>query len=79
MSCDHVVEGEVRTGSQEHFYMETHNVRVVPTGEDGEIAVYCGEQQVTDIQVNIASSNSSTSYCITSALTVHFLSFSFYC
>jgi len=35
--------------------METHSVRVVPTGEDGEIAVYSGEQNRTLLQVNIAS------------------------
>jgi len=56
-SCDHVLDGELRIGGQEHFYMETHSVRVVPSGEDGEIAVYTGEQHITNIQVNIASSN----------------------
>ena len=48
-----MVEGEVRTGGQEHFYLETHGVRVVPTGEDGEIDVYTGEQHITDLQVYI--------------------------
>jgi len=57
-----VVDGEVRTGSQEHFYLETHRVRVVPTGEDGEIDVYTGEQHITEIQVNIAYSNSTMSH-----------------
>jgi len=52
-SCDHVVESEVRIGSQEHFYMETHSVRVVPSGEDGEITVYSGEQHITGIQVSM--------------------------
>jgi len=55
-SCDHVVENEIRTGAQEHFYMETHSALVVPTGEDGEIAVYSGEQHIGGVQVNIASS-----------------------
>lgn len=54
--CDHMVESEVRLGGQEHYYMETHSVRVVPTGEDGEVAVYSGEQSITNIQVNIAGS-----------------------
>jgi len=49
-----VVENEVRTGGQEPFYMETHSVRVVPTGEDGEIDVYCGVQMITEMQVNIS-------------------------
>jgi len=51
-SCDHVVESEVRIGGQEHFYMETHCTRVVPTGEDGEINVYSGEQLASESQVN---------------------------
>jgi len=50
-SCDHVVEGEARLGGQEHFYMETHGCRVVPTGEDGEIDVFSGEQHMTTVQV----------------------------
>jgi len=60
-SCDHVVDGEVKIGSQEHFYMETHSVRVVPAGEDGEIAVYGGEQYIQAVQVNNAITNSTTS------------------
>ena len=56
-SCDHVVEGETRTGGQEHFYLETHCVRVVPTGEDDEIAVYSGESISSRIQVSIVSCN----------------------
>ena len=51
-----MVENEIRTCGQEHFYMETHSVRVVPTGEDGEIAVYSGEQQIAPVQVNITGS-----------------------
>jgi len=54
-SCDHVVEDEVRIGSQEHFYMETNSVRVVPAGEDGEIAVFSGVQQATLVQEQVAS------------------------
>jgi len=50
-SSDHVIEGEVRVGGQEHFYMETHSVRVVPRGEDGELDIYVGAQFGTDIQV----------------------------
>jgi len=53
--CHHVINGEVRIGSQEHFYMETHSVRVVPAGEDGEIDVYSGEQWSTLIQEQLAS------------------------
>ena len=51
-SCDHVLEGQVEVGGQEHFYMEPHNVRVVPTGEDGEIVVHSGDTRITRIQVS---------------------------
>ena len=51
-SCDHVVGGEIRIGGQEHFYMETHVVRVVPTGEDGELVVHSGLQHLTKVQVS---------------------------
>jgi len=54
-SCHYVIDGEVRIGSQEHFYMETHSVRVVPTGEDGKIDVYSGEQCTPKIQEQLAS------------------------
>lgn len=50
-SCDHVIEGELKVGSQEHFYMETNSVRVVPKGEDGEMDVYCGTQYGAGLQV----------------------------
>jgi len=49
-----VVEREARIGAQEHFYMETHSVRIVPTGEDGEIVVYSGESHMSAVQVSIA-------------------------
>jgi len=49
-----VVEREARIGAQEHFYMETHSVQIVPTGEDGEIVVYSGEQHMSVVQVSIA-------------------------
>src|SRR5688572_15173893 len=52
-SCDHVIEGEVKVGGQEHFYMETHSIRVVPKGEDGELDVYVGAQYGTELQVRI--------------------------
>ena len=52
-SCDHVVDGEIGIGGQEHFYLETHSVRAVPTGEDGEITVHSGEQDATRVQVSV--------------------------
>lgn len=32
--CAHVLEGEVRLGGQEHFYLETNGSYVAPTEED---------------------------------------------
>ena len=48
--CDHVLTGEVRTGAQEHFYMETFHVSVVP-GEEGEMTVYVCSQDLQQMQV----------------------------
>src|SRR5678815_2137616 len=59
-SCDHVIEGEVKIGGQEHFYMETHSIRVVPKGEDGELDVYVGTQCCTEVQVRMLSSFSKS-------------------
>jgi hypothetical protein len=41
-----VVEGEVRIGGQEHFYLETHASLVVP-GENDEFTVYASTQNPT--------------------------------
>lgn len=46
-----VIEGEVRIGGQEHFYLETHACIVIP-GEGEELEVICGTQNVNDIQVH---------------------------
>ncbi|MEE6490026.1 hypothetical protein FKM82_015765 [Ascaphus truei] len=43
-SADQVHEGEIYIGGQEHFYMETQSIRVVPQGEDTEMDVYLGTQ-----------------------------------
>ncbi|XP_069839456.1 aldehyde oxidase-like isoform X2 [Dendropsophus ebraccatus] len=60
-TADQVHEGEVFIGGQEHFYMETQSIRVVPKGEDGEMDVYLATQDPTHTQglvsaaLNIAS------------------------
>ena len=51
--ADHVLEGEVRIGGQEHFYLETHVSLAIPRGEDGEMEVYCSTQNPTHAQVII--------------------------
>ncbi|XP_034155428.2 aldehyde oxidase 1 isoform X1 [Pangasianodon hypophthalmus] len=51
---DHVYEGEMRVGGQEHFYMETQSMLVVPVGEEKEMKVYLSIQHPTCAQVAIA-------------------------
>uniref|UniRef100_A0A8C9WEF3 Aldehyde oxidase 6 n=1 Tax=Scleropages formosus TaxID=113540 RepID=A0A8C9WEF3_SCLFO len=37
--ADQMLEGEIRIGGQEHFYMETQSMLVVPSGEEKELKV----------------------------------------
>jgi xanthine dehydrogenase/oxidase len=50
-SAPHVVEGEMRIGGQEHFYLETQACIAVPKGEDGEIELFAATQDPTATQV----------------------------
>ncbi|KAK5644719.1 hypothetical protein RI129_006019 [Pyrocoelia pectoralis] len=43
LNAPHIIEGECRSGSQEHFYLETQSTIVVPK-EDGELEVFCATQ-----------------------------------
>nr|XP_003925726.2 aldehyde oxidase isoform X3 [Saimiri boliviensis boliviensis] len=52
---DHILEGEIHMGGQEHFYMETQSMLVVPKGEDQEIDVYVSTQFPKYIQDIVAS------------------------
>lgn len=45
------ITGEIHIGGQEHFYMETQSMLVVPKGEDQEIDVYVSTQFPKYIQV----------------------------
>ncbi|KAF7207211.1 transcript variant X3, partial [Nothobranchius furzeri] len=49
-SVDQVHEGAIRIGGQEHFYMETQSMLVVPVGEETEFNVYVSTQWPTLIQ-----------------------------
>ncbi|CAL1688978.1 unnamed protein product [Lasius platythorax] len=51
--ADHVLEGEIRIGGQEHFYLETNATIAVPREED-ELEVFCSSQHPTEIQKLIA-------------------------
>nr|XP_015813530.2 aldehyde oxidase 6 isoform X1 [Nothobranchius furzeri] len=53
-SVDQVHEGAIRIGGQEHFYMETQSMLVVPVGEETEFNVYVSTQWPTLIQEAIA-------------------------
>ncbi|GAB0088992.1 Xanthine dehydrogenase [Sergentomyia squamirostris] len=46
---DHVIEGEVRMGGQEHFYLETHAAIAIPRDND-ELELFSSTQHPTEIQ-----------------------------
>uniref|UniRef100_A0A8C6N150 Aldehyde oxidase 1 n=1 Tax=Mus spicilegus TaxID=10103 RepID=A0A8C6N150_MUSSI len=52
---DQILEGEIHIGGQEHFYMETQSMLVVPKGEDGEIDIYVSTQFPKYIQDIVAA------------------------
>uniref|UniRef100_A0A8C9TJF5 xanthine dehydrogenase n=1 Tax=Scleropages formosus TaxID=113540 RepID=A0A8C9TJF5_SCLFO len=52
--ADQMLEGEIRIGGQEHFYMETQSMLVVPSGEEKELKVYLSCQHPTYAQESIA-------------------------
>ncbi|XP_018406133.1 PREDICTED: xanthine dehydrogenase [Cyphomyrmex costatus] len=51
--ADHILEGEVHIGGQEHFYLETNAVIVIPR-EENELEVFCSTQHPTEVQKLIA-------------------------
>lgn len=51
---DHVLEGEMRVGGQEHFYLETQTTIAVPKGEDGEMELFVSTQNPTLTQKLVA-------------------------
>ncbi|KAM6893047.1 aldehyde oxidase 6 [Lycodopsis pacificus] len=53
-TVDQVHEGELRIGGQEHFYMETQSMLVVPVGEETEFHAYVSTQWPTLTQDAIA-------------------------
>uniref|UniRef100_A0A0G2K1Z5 Aldehyde oxidase 3 n=1 Tax=Rattus norvegicus TaxID=10116 RepID=A0A0G2K1Z5_RAT len=53
-SADQILEGEVHLGGQEHFYMETQSVRVIPKGEDMEMDIYVSSQDAAFTQEMVA-------------------------
>ncbi|XP_072235326.1 xanthine dehydrogenase/oxidase-like [Leuresthes tenuis] len=52
--ADHILEGEMHIGGQEHFYLETNVTLAVPRGEDGEMELFVSTQSTTDTQSQVA-------------------------
>lgn len=50
-SAPHILEGEVRMGGQEHFYLETNACLVIPKAEDGEMEVWSSTQNPAEAVV----------------------------
>ena len=48
------LQGSLRVGAAEHFYMEPNSVIAVPLGEKDELVVYHSTQEVTPTQKRIA-------------------------
>uniref|UniRef100_A0A4W2IRX1 Aldehyde oxidase 2 n=1 Tax=Bos indicus x Bos taurus TaxID=30522 RepID=A0A4W2IRX1_BOBOX len=47
--------GEVHVGGQEHFYMETQRVLVIPKTEDKELDIYVSTQDPAHVQKTVSS------------------------
>ncbi|XP_030065868.1 aldehyde oxidase 2 [Microcaecilia unicolor] len=54
-TADHVLEGEIHIGGQEHFYLETQTIYAIPKGEDHEMDVYVSTQALSAAQEAIAA------------------------
>ncbi|KAM4602225.1 xanthine dehydrogenase/oxidase isoform 2-T2 [Polymixia lowei] len=52
--ADHILEGEMHIGGQEHFYLETHVTVAIPRGEDGEMELFCSTQSTSKTQSLVA-------------------------
>eukprot|EP01113_Clastostelium_recurvatum_P030146 TRINITY_DN3652_c0_g1_i1.p1 TRINITY_DN3652_c0_g1~~TRINITY_DN3652_c0_g1_i1.p1 ORF type:complete len:1345 (-),score=361.69 TRINITY_DN3652_c0_g1_i1:322-4356(-) len=52
-ASDHVIEGEMRVGGQEHFYLETNGTFVME-GEHNELIIYASTQNPTKTQMLVA-------------------------
>lgn len=53
--CNHVLESKFRMGGQEHFYLETNAVAIIPGREDDEMEVWASTQNPTETQNFVAS------------------------
>ena len=53
-SAEHLLEGEIAVGGQDHFYMETIACVVTPRGEDGEMEIVASTQGLAGTQTMAA-------------------------
>ncbi|CAI9621521.1 unnamed protein product [Staurois parvus] len=53
-TADNILKGEIHIGGQEHFYMETQSIRVIPRTENQEIEIYAATQDPTYMQSLVA-------------------------
>ena len=51
--CEHVVEGAIDLGGQEHLYLETNRARAIPR-EDDQMQVFSSTQSPTAVQKSVA-------------------------
>ena len=51
--CDHVIEGAIDLGGQEHLYLETNRARAIPR-EDDQMQVFSSTQSPTAVQKSVA-------------------------
>ncbi|XP_047499622.1 xanthine dehydrogenase/oxidase-like isoform X1 [Penaeus chinensis] len=54
-SSQHILEGEMHVGGQEHFYLETHTHLAVPKGEDGGMEMFSATQNAAGTQRHVAA------------------------
>lgn len=52
-NSDHLIEGRLDIGGQDHFYLETQIAYAVP-GEDGDMTVHSSTQHPTEVQHHVA-------------------------
>ena len=52
-ACDHIIDGTLKTGGQEHWYLETQSCLAVP-GEGKEIKLYSSTQHPSETQAIVA-------------------------
>ncbi len=51
-ASDHIIEGDVRVGGQEHFYLETQCALAIPKGEANEMEIFASSQSLSHTQVS---------------------------